>query len=59
MLSNLLNEVTLESDVLAHFVRKCHGDDVSQSLDFVDDGICEVQVLPVLNLHLTTSFNLA
>jgi len=53
--SDLLDEVTLEGDVLAGPVRY-HGEDAGQPLRLVDDGVCEGQVLPVLDLHLATSY---
>ena len=53
--SDLLNEVSLEGDILTCFARKGYREDVSQSLCLMDDGVGEGQVLPVLNLHLTTS----
>ncbi len=49
--------MTLESDVLACFVRKRHGEDAGQSLCLMDDSISEGQILPVLKLHWTTSYH--
>ena len=57
--TNLFNEVTLEGDVLAGFVGQGHGGDVGQSLRLMDDGVGEGKVLPVFDLHLTTSDHLA
>lgn len=53
----LFNKVALEGDVSAGLVRKSHGGDVSQSLCLMDDGVGEGQVLPVLDLNLTTSYH--
>lgn len=57
--SDLLDEVTLEGDVLRRFVRNRHGDDVGQPLSLVDDGVGEGQLHPVLHLHLATPYHLA
>lgn len=51
--------MTLEGDVLACSVRHCYGEDVGQSLCFMDDGVGEGQVRPVLDLNLTTSYHTA
>ena len=53
--SDLLNEVTLEGDVLAGSARKCHGGDVGQSLCLMDESVSEGQDLPVLEPNLTMS----
>lgn len=53
--SDLLDEETLEGDVLAGFVRKCHGDDVGQPLSLVDDCVRKGKVPPVFNLNLSRS----
>lgn len=55
--SDLLDEETLKSDILAGFVRKCHGDNVGYSLSLMDDSICEGKALPVFNLNLTRSYH--
>ena len=54
--SDLLNDITLKGDILGSSVRKCHWGDAGQSLCLMDDSVGEVQVLPVLDLHLTTSY---
>ena len=53
--TDLLDEVALEGDISAGFVRNGHGDDVGQSLWLVDDSVSVRQVLPVLHLDLPAS----
>lgn len=53
--SHLCDEVTLESHVLAGFVRQRYGQDASKPQGLVDDSISEGQVLTVLHLHLPIS----
>lgn len=55
MESDLWDEVTLESHILAGPMRQCHGQDVGKSLGLVDDGVSEGQVPPVLQMHQATS----
>lgn len=53
--TDLLDEESLEGDVLAGFVRKSHGNNVGQSLSLMDDGVREGELPPVFNLNLTES----
>ena len=57
--SDLLNEVALEGDVLAGDVREWHGNDIGQSLDFMDDSVNVGEVLPVLHPDLPTPYHAA
>lgn len=50
--SDLLDEVTLKSDVFDGFMGQRYRRDVGHPLCLVDDGVGEVQDLPVLHLHL-------
>lgn len=59
MESDLWDEVTLKSHVLAGPMRQRHGQDVGEPLGLVDYGVSEGQVPSVLQLHLTTSDHLA
>ena len=56
MLSDLLDEVSLEGDISAGDVREGHGYNVGQSLGLMDDSISVGKVLPVLYQDLTTSY---
>lgn len=51
----LLDEVSMKGDISVGFVGNRHGDDVCQSLYFVDDGVGVREVFPVIYPHLTAS----
>lgn len=50
--SDLLDEVTLKSDVFVGFMGQRYRRDVGHPLCLVDDSVGEVQDLPILHLHL-------